>query len=64
VEQELALESGRGELVPRDQEGRPLGIDNSGSRDPDELEEVIVGRQPELEARRPNPQIEERPGVS
>ena len=64
VEQELALEGGGGELVPRDQERAPGQVVDARPGDGRQREQVVVGRQAQLEARRAQPQVEQRPRVS
>ena len=64
VEQELALEGGGGELVPRDEEGASGQVVDARSGDGRQREQVVVGRQAQLQARRAEAQVEQRPRVS
>jgi hypothetical protein len=64
MQQVLAFEGGGGEYVPGHHEGGPTLIDDTVASDPSELEQVVVGGQPQLEVRRPESQVEERPWVT
>jgi hypothetical protein len=53
VQQKLSLEGGGGELVPWHQEDGPAFADDAFAGNPCESQQVVVGRQPQLESRRP-----------
>jgi len=58
VEQELPLERGRRELVPRHHENGPRLVHDAGAGYADELQQVVIGRQAKLEVGRAEAHIE------
>jgi hypothetical protein len=58
MKQELALEGGGGEHVPWNQKDSAIRVDDAGSGDSGQLQQVVVGRKAQFEVRRTNSQIE------
>jgi hypothetical protein len=58
VEQELPLEGGGREAMPRHQEDCSVGVDDARAGDTGQGDQIVVGRQAKFEVRRSKSQIE------